>query len=251
MDLNLKNKRVIVTGSSKGIGLEILTKFIDEEANVIMNSRNESAIDQIKNKKNCNFIQADVSKPEGAEFLINKSIELLGGIDILICNVGSGKSVKPGNENFSEWQEVFSKNFFSATNCIESAKSHLSKSNGCIVCISSICGSEFIEGAPVTYSVAKSSINSYVKLISRSLSDNNIRINAISPGNIIFDGSTWENKIKKNSDAVQTMLMENVPLKRFGDATEVANLALYLSSDLSSFITGAVWTIDGGQTRSI
>ncbi len=251
MDLNLKNKRVIVTGSSKGIGLEIVTKFVSEGANVIMNSRNESFIDRFKNNKNCNFIQADVTKPEGAELLVNKSTELLGGIDILICNVGSGKSVEPGNENFSEWQEVFSKNFFSTTNCIESAKPHLSESNGCIVCISSICGSEFIEGAPVTYSVAKSSINSYVKLISRSLSDNNIRINAISPGNIIFDGSTWEDKLKKNSNAVQNMLLENVPLKRLGDASEVANLALYLSSDLSSFITGAVWTIDGGQTRSI
>ena len=87
--------------------------------------------------------------------------------------------------------------------------------------------------------------------MSKSLSEDNIRINAISPGNIIFDGSTWEDKLKDSPEAVQDMLLENVPLKRLGDAAEIANLVLYLSSDLSNFVTGAVWTIDGGQTKSI
>jgi NAD(P)-dependent dehydrogenase (short-subunit alcohol dehydrogenase family) len=252
MNLDLKNKKVLVTGSSQGIGLEILKKFSSQGCNVIANSRNmDSSSDKLKSIKNCNYVAADVTKPEEAEYLITKSIELMNGLDILVCNVGSGSSVSPGNETFEEWQKVFLKNFFSTTNCVESSKFHLAKSNGSIVCISSICGSQVITGAPVTYSVAKSSLNSYVKSISKPLSKDGIRINAISPGNIIHEGSIWETKLNNNPEIIKSMLEADVPMNRFGNSSEIADLVLYLSSDISSFVTGSVWDIDGGQLNNI
>ena len=146
---------------------------------------------------------------------------------------------------------MLSKNLFSTTNCVEYARSYLANSNGSIICISSICGSQVIEGAPTTYTVAKAALNTYVKSISKPLSNDGIRINAISPGNILFKGSTWERKLKDDPKFVKEMLNKNVPLKRFGDPSEIANLALYLSSDNAKFVTGSVWQIDGGQLTSI
>ena len=98
--------------------------------------------------------------------------------------------------------------------------------------------------------MAKAALNAYIRGISRPFAEEGIRINGIAPGNILFTGSVWDRKIKDDASTVDKMLEENVPLKRFGKTEDVANLALWLSSHLSNFVTGAVYTTDGGQTRS-
>lgn len=252
MEVDLRNKKVVITGSSKGIGLEIAKRFHEEGCKIITNGRNEVDLQKSFNElSECEYIVSDVSDPRQAELFIKEAANKLNGIDILICNVGNGKSVNPGHENYSEWQKVFSKNFYSTTNCVEHAKPYLSKGKGSIVCISSICGSQVIEGAPTTYTVAKAALNAYVKSISKPLATNGIRINAILPGNILFKGSTWDEKMQNDPKLVKSMLEKSVPLKRFGKPSEIANLALYLSSDNANFVTGSIWQIDGGQITSI
>ena len=118
-----------------------------------------------------------------------------------------------------------------------------------IVCISSIAGVE-CTGAPVTYSVAKSAINSYVKNISKYLAKSGTRINAVAPGNIIFDDSIWKKKISENSNDVEDMLKREVAMGRFGTPEEISNLVVFLCSEKSSFITGSTFVADGGQTKS-
>ena len=120
----------------------------------------------------------------------------------------------------------------------------LLRSNHC-----KICGSEKINNAPLGYSLAKSSLNFYVKLISDKLSKKGITINSIAPGNIYFKGSTWEKHLKKNHRKTINYIKENVPQGKFGTIDDVANLCEFLSSDKSKFITGATYIIDGGQTR--
>ena len=164
-------------------------------------------------------IVGDVTKLTDVKSIFKKIDAILGGLDILICNVGSGNSVEPGKENLDEWLRVFNINFFSATNVIEIFEPFLKKSKGNIICISSICGCEVIPNAPITYSVAKAALNSYVKSISRPLAENNININAIAPGNIIFEGSVWERKLK-DKPLVKKMINNEVPVKRFGDPEE-------------------------------
>lgn len=251
MDLSLKNKKVFISGSSKGIGLFIAKSFVEEGAKVVINSRNTDSLKAAtKSLSNSYSVVGDISNPEVAHKVIAKSADILGGLDILVCNVGSGSSVIPGSETYLEWQRVFGMNFFSTTNLVEASHNFLKKSQGSIVCISSICGNEVIPGAPITYSVAKSALNKYVKSISYPLANDGIRINAVAPGNINFDGSSWEKKIAQDPEAVAAMLKNNVPLKQFGSPDDIANLVMWLASDVAKFMTGTVITSDGGQTRA-
>lgn len=251
MDLDLTGKRVLVTGSSDGIGLTIAKFFLAQGCKVVCNGRSKDRLfNSIIDLNNCFGVVGDVTDPFQAKNLIEESTKYLGGIDILVCNVGSGKSVSPGNENFTEWQKSLSINLLSSTNAVEAATHELKKTKGVVVCISSICGCEIIDGAPVTYSVAKAALNAYIRGISIPLAKNGIRINGVAPGNILFEGSVWDKKLKQDSLVVEKMLTEKVPLKKLGSPSDVANSVLWLSSSVSRFVTGSVHITDGGQTRN-
>ena len=126
----------------------------------------------------------------------------------------------------------------------------MKKNSGTIVCISSICGVENL-GAPVGYQVAKAALNMYVKSIAKQLALSNIRINAIAPGNLMFEGSTWELKVKENRKNILDIISREVALKRFGKPKDISNFVVFLSSKFSSFATGEIFVIDGGQVRSL
>ena len=251
MDLELKGKNALITGSSRGIGYAIATLLHKEGCNVTINGRNNETLKKTITSFNerIHSCAADVTSVDDCNTLIKETINKWGSIDIIVCNVGSGTSVKPGDENFEEWQKVFLNNFYSAVNVIEAAKNELSKSGGSIVCISSIAGMEST-GAPVTYSVSKSALNAYVKNISKPLAKLGIRINAVVPGNIIFEGSVWTKKLSENPQYVEKMLKNEVAMQRFGKPQEIANFVVFLCSEKSSFATGSLFVVDGGQTRS-
>ena len=164
--------------------------------------------------------------------------------------MGGGRSVPPGQENAAEWQRVFALNLWSATNTLEAARGALAVSRGSAVCISSICGLEVVSGAPVTYSAAKAALHAYVRGIARPLGQEGSRINAVAPGNILFEGSVWSRKLVEDAQAVQDMLFGNVALSKLGTPQDVAQLVAYLASPVSGFATGSVWTLDGGQVRA-
>ena len=249
MNLNLSEKRVLITGSSTGIGKTIAKTFSAEGCKIALNGRSKNNLIKASSEfDNPVLCQGNMAVEKDAKNVIKKCTKELGGLDILVCNIGSGQSVQPGNENFDEWQKMFSINLWTTTNSVEAAKPFLKLSQGVIVCISSICGIVTIKNAPVTYTVAKSALNSYVKSISIPLANYGIRINAIAPGNILFDKSVWDLKQKSDPKGVKKYINENVPLKNFGSPNDIGNLAAYLASPISKFSTGSIWTIDGGQT---
>ena len=250
MNLKLDGKKVLVTGSSHGIGLEIAKAFLAENCIVVLNARNEKKIEFIDNI-NAHFVIGDVSSGIGAKNVVKEAQKKMDGLDIVICNVGSGQSAPPGEETFQDWKNCMNKNFYSTVHVVNAAKPYLSVSKGVIVCISSICGVETIPNAPITYSVAKAALNTFVKGMSRPVGDIGIRICAVAPGNIMFEGSVWNKKIKSTPEAVQSMVERDVPLKRFGNVTDISNLVLFVSSSLSNYTTGSIWISEGGQTRSI
>lgn len=251
MELDLENKVALITGSSGGIGYAIAKKLNENGCRIILNGRNSETLNKsIESLSGSIGFVADVTCPTQSQNLVRQCISTFGVLDVLVCNVGSGKSVAPGEETFEEWQKSFSKNLWSATNVIEASRDHLIKTKGAIVCISSICGHEFIPGAPITYSSAKAALNSYVRGSSRNLGQYGIRINAVSPGNILFKGSVWDTKLKSGDASVKKLLDQEVSLSRLGSPEEIANLVTYLVSPLSSFVTGSIFTIDGGQVRS-
>ena len=104
-------------------------------------------------------------------------------------------------------------------------------------------------GSPISYSVAKSAVESYSKVLARRLGPD-VRVNTVAPGNIFFEGGTWDKKLKDNPAAVKKMIGSQVPMKRFGKPEEVAELVSFICSDKASFITGACFVIDGGQTKN-
>ena len=251
MNLGLAGKRVLVTGASSGIGLGIAEAFHLEGCIVVSNGRNEDRLlSSIANRDDWFGVSGDVTDPLKANGVIQQAIDIAGGLDILVCNVGSGRSVPPGHESFMDWEKSLSLNLSSATNMVEAAIPELKKTKGVVVCISSICGIEVIPRAPVTYSVAKAALNAYIRGVAVPLGTDGVRINGVAPGNILFAGSVWDEKVKDNFSAVDQMLAENVPLERLGSLADVANLVLWLSSPLSSFITGSIHKCDVGNLES-
>ena len=244
-----ENKIVFVTGSTRGIGLHIAKKFSLNGAKVFLNGRDQkffkSAIEFIPDAQ---IIKGDLTNPATLKKVTDELKERVKNIDILVCNLGSGSSVKPGDENNDEWKRMFELNFFSAVNTIDHLKSQLIKRSGSILCISSICGNKVIDGAPLTYSCSKAALNAYVKCSANLFGEKGIRINAIAPGNILFEGSSWDKKIKQNKKLTDNILKNKVPLSRFGNPEEIADLACFLSSPKAAFVTGSIWDIDGGQS---
>ena len=251
MDLELSEKIAFISGSSRGIGLEIAKTLNKEGCTVIINGRNQKSLDNaLEELPNATSICADITSHKESKKVISELIDKFGRLDILVCNVGNGSSAKPGTEEYKDWERSFSENFWSVTNLVEASRKNLSETKGSIVCVSSICGNELITGAPLTYSAAKAALNSYVNGASRPLGEMGIRINAVAPGNILFNGSVWDQKITENKKEVEEFLKKEVPLKKLGSTKDISNLVAYLASPISSFVTGSVWTADGGQTRS-
>jgi NAD(P)-dependent dehydrogenase (short-subunit alcohol dehydrogenase family) len=250
MQLQLNGKTALVTGSSRGIGLAIAQTLHAEGCQVVLNARNvDDLASAAAGLPGAIAVAGDMTHPDDAQRVLSEAVVRLGHLDILVCNVGGGRSVPPGQESAAEWQRVFALNLWSVTNTVGAAQSALAKAHGCIVCVSSICGLEVVPGAPVTYSAAKAALHAYVRGIARPFGRDAIRINAVAPGNILFDGSVWRRKLNEDPDAVDEMLERDVALRRLGTAREVADLVAYLASPRSGFATGCVWTLDGGQIR--
>ena len=251
MQLNLSGKVALVTGSSKGIGWAIVQTLHAEGCRVALNARNSVDLGVATAQLSGAIgIAGDVTQPAEARQIVAEVLSTFGRLDILVCNVGSGRSVPLGNETPEEWQRMFALNLWSATNCVGAARDTLAASKGVIVCISSICGLEVIPGAPVTYSAAKAALHAYVRGIARPLGKQGVRINAVAPGNILFDGSVWSLKMAEDPHAVQAMLQKDVALRCLGTPADVASLVAYLASPCSKFVSGGVWTLDGGQVHS-
>lgn len=251
MNLNLSGKTALVTGSSRGIGKAIAIALHMEGCNVILNGRSKSTLEKTCNElgKRCSFALGDVTDVNTCTKMVEKIISTYGGLDILVCNVGNGKSSKPGKETLADWQDMLNVNLFSCVNIIKAAKKELTKTSGSIICISSIAGIEDI-GAPLTYASSKAALNAYVRGASRYLAKSGIRINAVAPGNIFFKGSIWDKKISRNHKIITKMLQDNVALERFGKPEEIADFVTFLSSSRAAFATGQIFVVDGGQIRS-
>ncbi len=249
MDLDLANKNVLIIGASGGIGSAIVNTFNEESANLFLVGRNIVKLKKLKKslsyKNEKVFLeQCDVLNSSRLIKAYKKIKKLKIKFDTLVLNIGDGKSNNKVVTGKSHWEKVWDVNFNSSLYPIRQFLP-LMKKNSSIIFISSIAGVKTI-GAPTDYSVAKAGIIALAQNLALKLAPN-IRVNCVAPGNILFKGGSWENKIKKNKSLVLNMINKNVPLKRFGTPQEIANTVIFLASERSSFITGEVLVVDGGQ----
>lgn len=253
MELNLDNKKVLITGASRGIGLSIAEGFLKEKAKTCIVSRgsdnlykNEKKLQDMYGSENLFATNCDCTNLNSLNMLKHKIEEKWGHLDIVIVNVGDGRSSSEPLPNNEIWGKIWDKNFESALNTSRVFLPMLEASNGCLLFISSIAGVESI-GAPTDYSTAKAAIIALSKNLSKKLAPN-VRVNVIAPGNVYFKGGSWDEKIQKDKNKIQKIVKSSVPMNRFATTVEIADSAVFLCSDRASFITGSVLVIDGGQT---
>lgn len=256
MELGLEDKVVFVSGGTRGIGFAIVKGFLREGAKVAFIARNS---EQVKLKEfelkkefgNSNVLglAADASNPLEISSVLNQVHSKWGELDILIYNVGDGRSVPDPMPDKNQFEKTWNTNFVTAENLVRQGLNFLNNERGIILFISSITGIEAL-GAPTDYSVAKSAIIALSKNLARKLAPK-IRVNCIAPGNVYFAGGSWDEKIKANPERVNTIIQSTVPMQRFGTPEEITDAVLFLCSDRASFITGSCLLLDGGQTVSL
>jgi 3-oxoacyl-[acyl-carrier protein] reductase len=257
MDLKLNNKKVLITGASRGIGLAVAESFLQEGAKTCLVSRGSSALYENEKKLkntyglgNVIVCKCDCTNIESLNSLKIEVENKWNSLDIVIVNVGDGRSVLDVLPDDEQWKKTWNSNFESALQTARTFLPMLEKSQGVLLFVSSIAGMEAF-GAPTDYSTAKSAIIALAKNMARKLASDNVRVNVIAPGNVYFEGGSWDEKIQQDKKRVDEIIKSTVPMNRFATPQEIADSAVFLCSDRASFVTGVTLVVDGGQTVGV
>ena len=251
MDLGLRNKNVLITGSTAGIGRRIANLFADEGANVAICSRTpesvNKAVKEISLTADGRMIGAPctIKDKDSYESWVEDMVEQLGGVDIFIPNVSAGG----GNDSERNWWNNFEVDILGTVRGVEAVLPHMEEKGGAITMICTTAAIEtFMEPQP--YNALKASLITYSKQLSQAHGKDNIRVNSVSPGPIHFEGGAWE-MIKTSNQKFFEITEKTHALKRMGTPEEVANCVVFLSSDAASWVTGVNLVVDGGYTKRV
>lgn len=251
MDLQLKGKRAIVTGASRGIGLAIAKGLAAEGCALGLIARSverlEVAAEELRGLGTTVFTAAaDVMVAEEHDEAVRQLIDQLGGLDVAVANAGGSV---PGSvfDDDRVWRDQYEFNFLSAVRLFRAtAPSMQEAGGGSFVAISSISGLE-VFGRPA-YVAAKAALHGFGKMASMEGAKLGIRVNCVAPGSIVFPGGSWDERRISDPDYYRRV-EASIPRGRLGKPEEVADVVTFLASPRASWVDGAVIVVDGGQTR--
>ena len=244
--MRFKDQVVMITGSTRGIGKEIAIAFANEGAKVVILGRNaklavETAEELVREGFEAVGFGCDVTNVKNVEEIVNKILDKYKCIDILVNNAGITKDNLLLRMSESDWDEVININLKGVFNCTKViVKSMLKAKKGKVISITSVIGITGNVGQ-ANYAASKAGIIGFSKSIACEIASRGITVNCVAPGYIQTDMTA------QLPEKTREQILENIPLKRFGTAQDVANVCLFLASQEADYITGQTILVDGGM----
>ena len=194
-------------------------------------------------------VRADLASTEGAQTVIDRTVERFGGIDVLVNNLGLARGAGLLETSDEEWQEAFDHTLMPAVRASRLAVPHMQRrGGGAIVIVASIFAREI--GGRMTYSAVKAAEIGLTKSLAQQLARFNIRVIGVSPGSILFEGGSWWKRQQENPDGIADFVKRELPFGRFGRADEIGDVVAFLVSPRASWVSGTTVVVDGCQSRS-
>ncbi len=257
MDLQLKDRVAIVAGASRGIGRAIATTLAAEGCNLLLTARGDEALNETAEELRLSGVTidtlaGDISNPDFATKAVERVESRFSRLDIYVGNAGGNRRKSFEDTTDADWNEIMELNFMAHARfsraCISLMKAG---AGGSIVFISSIFGRETGGPGLSIYNTTKTALISLAGVMALELAPDGIRVNTVAPGSIRFPGGSWDRRCVADPDGMATFVEKNLPMGRFGKASEVADVVAFLSSARASWISGACITVDGVQSRSL
>jgi NAD(P)-dependent dehydrogenase (short-subunit alcohol dehydrogenase family) len=248
MELGLAGKRCLVTGSTGGIGLAVVEQLVGEGARVVSSGRRAAP-----GVGETSHVQADLARANEPQRVVDAAAEALGGLDVLVNNVGIARHARFEDVPDEEWNAYWQLNVMSYVRAIRAALPRLREDGGAIVNVSSTAGKRPSTGMP-HYSVTKAAVLSLSRLVADLYAKDGIRCNAVTPGPTATDAWLGEGGLAEQQgdrDEVLARVGAGRPLGRLARPEEIAAVVVFLCSDRASYVTGAAWSADGGTVPII
>jgi 3-oxoacyl-[acyl-carrier protein] reductase len=244
-NISLEGQVAIVTGGARGIGRAIADALLEAGADVVVNDINQPSDDIIEQAaklgRKALAVQADVSKTNECERLVETAVKEFGKLDILVNNAGITRDNLLMRMDEAAWDAVLAVNLKSVYSCSKAAIRPMMKArSGSIVSIASVAGVMGNAGQ-CNYAASKAGIIGFSKSLAREVASRNVRVNCVAPG---FIQSEMTNVL---DDKIKTAVVATIPMARFGQPADIANAVLFLASPLSTYMTGEVIRVDGGM----
>jgi 3-oxoacyl-[acyl-carrier protein] reductase len=247
----------IITGSSRGLGLASAKALAAEGCQVTLCGRTEATLRAAARdvssvaggEERVLTVSADLTRADGVQRIIDRTVERFGGIDVLVNNVALARGAGLLDTSDEVWQEAFDHTLLPAIRASRLAVPHMTRrGGGSIIIIASIFGRE--AGGRMTYNAVKAGEISLAKSLAQQLAAVNIRVNSISPGSFLFEGGSWWRRQQENPAAIAEYVKRELPFGRFGRSDELGDVVAFLASSRASWISGTSIVVDGCQSRS-
>jgi 3-oxoacyl-[acyl-carrier protein] reductase len=254
MDLGLNGKVAIVTGASRGVGKAIAHALGAEGCRLAIIARGRKALEETAEELRSAEIEvltipADLQLAQDIERVVQLVMEHYGRIDVLVHNAGGARGQTIFDTSDEDWHDALSLNVLALSHFARLVAPIMSRQGGGrIITISSIFGRE--SGGRPAYNALKAAAISLTKSLARQFAPNNILVNSVAPGSLLFPGSSWDRRRQADPESIEAFVKGELPLGRFGRPEEVAAVVVFLASAAASLVSGACIPVDGAQSRS-